>query len=62
MFNPIFKGNVQGRKHSGISAFTEPELLNYSKPKRVAQNEENAHGNLNNSHNYHEKKHDVIEL
>ena len=25
MFNPIFKENVQGKKHSGSSAFAEPE-------------------------------------
>ena len=27
MFNPIFKGNVQERKHPGKGAFAEPELL-----------------------------------
>ena len=27
MFNPIFKENVQGRKHPGSCAFAEPELL-----------------------------------
>ena len=27
MFNPIFKKNVQGRKHPGSCAFAEPELL-----------------------------------
>ena len=27
MFNPIFKQNVQGRKHPGSYAFAEPELL-----------------------------------
>ena len=26
MFNPIFKGNVQGRKHRSRRAFAEPEL------------------------------------
>ena len=27
MFNPIFKDNVQGWKHTGSCAFAEPELL-----------------------------------
>ena len=27
MFNPTFKGNVQGQKHLGSCAFAEPELL-----------------------------------
>ena len=27
MFNPIFKENVQGRKHLGSCALAEPELL-----------------------------------
>ena len=27
MFNPIFKKNVQGRKHPGSCAYAEPELL-----------------------------------
>ena len=31
MFNPISKGNVQGRR----CAFSEPELLSYRKPKGV---------------------------
>ena len=35
MFNPIFKENVQGRKHPGSCAFAEPELLSYKVPKRV---------------------------
>ena len=35
MFNPIFKENVQGRKHPGSCAFAEPELLSYRKPKPV---------------------------
>ena len=29
MFNPIFKGNVQGLKHPGMYAFAEPELVGY---------------------------------
>ena len=29
MFNPIFKENVQGRKHTGSCASAEPELLSY---------------------------------
>ena len=58
MFNPIFKGNVQGQKHPGRCAFVEPELLSYRKSKYVAQNENNGHKNLNNNNNYH----DEIEL
>ena len=58
MFNPIFKGNVQGRKHPGRCAFVEPELLSYRKSKHVAQNENNGHKNINNNNNYH----DEIEL
>ena len=27
MFNPIFKENIQGRRHPGSYAFAEPELL-----------------------------------
>ena len=27
MFNPLFKENVQGKKHPGNCAFAEPELL-----------------------------------
>ena len=42
MFKPIFKANVQGRKHPGSCAFAEPELLSYRKPKRVVQNEKNG--------------------
>ena len=30
MFNPIFKGNVQGQKHPGSCVFAEPELLAYA--------------------------------
>ena len=37
MFNPIFKVNVQGWKHSGSCTFAETELLSYRKPKRVVQ-------------------------
>ena len=33
MFNPIFKANVQGRKHPGSCAFAEPELLRSRKPR-----------------------------
>ena len=39
MFNPIFKENVQGRKHPGSCAFEELEILSSGKPKRVVQNE-----------------------
>ena len=58
IFNPIFKGNVQGRKHPERCAFVEPELLSYRKSKHVAQNENSGHKNLNNNNNYH----DEIEL
>ena len=37
MFNPIFKENVQGRKHPGSWAFAEQKLLSYKKPKHVVQ-------------------------
>ena len=57
MFNPIFKENVQGRKHP----FAEPELLSYRKPERVIQNVTNDHTNPNDSHNYHDENHDEIE-
>ena len=58
MFNPIYKGNVQGRKHPGVCAFDVPELLCYGKSKRVVQNKKNSHKNPSNSQNYH----DEIEL
>ena len=51
MFNPIFKWNVQGRKHPGRCTFAEPELLSYRKPKHVVQDKKNGHKNPNNSHN-----------
>ena len=62
MLNPIFKENVQARKHPGTCAFAEPELLSYRKPKRVFQNEKSGHKYPNNSHNYHDENHDEIEL
>ena len=62
MFNPIFKENVQGRKHPESCAFAEADLLSYRKPKRVVQNEKNGHKNPNNSHNYRDENHDEIEL
>ena len=60
MFNPIFKENVQGRKHPGSCAFAEPKLLSCRKPKRVVQMKKNAHEYPNNSHNYHDENHDEI--
>ena len=51
MLNPIFKENIQGRKHPGSCTFVEPELLSYRKPKRGVQNEKNANKNPNNSQN-----------
>ena len=51
MLNPIFKGNVQGRKHPRKCAFAEPKIRSYRKPKRVLQNENNGHKNPKNSHN-----------
>ena len=62
MFNPIFRENVQGRKHPGSCVFAEPEQLSYRKRKRVFQNEKNGHKNSNNNHNYHDENHDEIEL
>ena len=61
MFNPIFKENVQGRKHPGSCQFAEPELLRYKKPKRVVQNEKDGHENPNNSHISDDENHDEIE-
>ena len=58
MFNPMFKGNVQGRKHPGRCGFAEPELLYFRKPKRVIKNKNNGHKNPNNSQNHR----DEIEL
>ena len=55
MFNPIFRENVQGRKHPGRCALTEPEVICYRKSKRVVQNEKNGHKNPNNSRNYHDE-------
>ena len=52
MFNPTFKGNIQGRKHPGKFAFAKPELICFRKPKRVVQNKNNGHKNPNDSHNY----------
>ena len=52
MFNPVFKENVQGWKHPGNCAFTEPEQLSYRKPKSLAKKIKNGHKNPNNSHNY----------
>ena len=62
MFNPIFKENVQGRKHRRSCAFVEPELLSYRRPKGGVHNGKNGYKNLNDSHNYHDGNHDEIEL
>ena len=61
-FNPIFKESVQGRKRPGSCVFVEPELNNYRKPKHAVQNKTNGHKITNDSHNSHDKNHDVIEL
>ena len=61
MLNPIFKENVQGRKHPGSCAFTEPELLSYRKPKYVLQKVKNLPWNPNHIHNCHDENHDEIE-
>ena len=53
MFNPIFKGNAQGRKHPGKWAFVEPELLRDRKRKYILQNKENGYKNPSNNHNHH---------
>ena len=55
MFNPLFKGNVQGRKHRGRCVFAEPELLSFRKPKHTVQNDNNCHKNPINSHVYHDE-------
>ena len=60
------QSNIQGecpwQKHPGSCAFAELELLSYTKPRRVVQNEKNSHKNSNNSHyNYHDENHDEIE-
>ena len=39
MFNPIFKQNVQGRKHPGSYAVAEPELLSIRKTKHGGPSE-----------------------
>ena len=64
MFNPIFQENIQRWKYTGSWIFAEPEFKSFRrrKPKRVFQNEKNGHKNRNNSHNYHDRKHDEIEL
>ena len=51
MLNPIFKENVQGRKHTGNCTFAESELPSYRKPNHVVQNEKDDHKNPNDSHN-----------
>ena len=62
MFNPIFKENVQGRKHPESWAFAEPVLLNNRKPIRVVQKVMNGHKNPNDNDNYHDENHDEIEF
>ena len=57
MFKPIFKGNVQGRKHPGRCAYVETELLS-QKSKHAIQKKKNGHKNPNDSHKYR----DEIEL
>ena len=59
MFNPIFKENVQRRKHQGSCAFAELELF---KAKRVVQKVIKCHKSPNDSHNYHDENHDEIEF
>ena len=61
MFNPIFKENVQGRKHPGSCAFAEPELLSNRKPKCVVQNEKGGHKNPNDNQNYNDETHNDVE-
>ena len=62
MFNPIFKENVQGRKHPGSCVFPEPDLLSYRKCKHVVYKVKNGHKNPNSTHNYHNENHDEIEF
>ena len=52
MFDPIFRGNVQGRKHPVIRALAGPELVSYNKPKCVLQNKNNGHTNRNDEYKY----------
>ena len=60
MLNPIFKENVQGRKHPGSLTFAEPELLSYRTRKSVVQKEKNGYKNHSDSHNYHDENQDDI--
>ena len=60
VFHPIFRENVQGRKHPGSCAFAEQELLSYRKPKRVVENGKDGHKNPNDSHNYLDENHDKL--
>ena len=59
MFNPIFKENVQGRKHPGSCAFAEKKV---KKALTVDQKVINGHRNPNDSHNCHDENHDEIEF
>ena len=50
MFNPVFKENIQGRKHPWSCTFAEEVLLSNTKPKIVIQKVKNGLENIN--HNY----------
>ena len=52
MFIPIFKDNVQGRKHRRC-AFAVPVLLSQRRPKCVVQNEWNGHKYSKNNRKHH---------
>ena len=62
MLNPIFKENVQERKHPGSCAFAEPEQLSHKKSKNVVQKVQNGQKNPNNSHKYYDENRDKIKF
>ena len=56
MFNPIFKENVQWRKHLHL------QNQNYLCKESVDHKVINGHKNPNDSHNYHDENHVEIEF
>ena len=48
MFNLIFKGHVQARKHLGV-AIAEPEIFGTEIPNKANQNKKKSHQNPNNN-------------
>ena len=61
MFIPIFKENVQGRKHPRLCAFAEPECL-VTGSLKCSSKVMNGHKNPIDSHKYHDASHDEIEF